>query len=121
MDFKFLGKILSDDRRVELRKSLIEKSTKYFYEDRSDSIPISCRFIPSELSKELEQSWFNEKERYVVYMENYEVMVLSKADDFVKFLNNREPWQDYDACIFDENLTFCIAITHNDEIKIINY
>lgn len=121
MDFNFLGEVLSDDRRIVLRKMLIEKLAGNFFADRSDSIPISCRFIPSKSADNLEEKWFSDGVTYIVYMENYEVMILSDAKNFLKFLNEREPWQDYDVCIFDENLTFCVALTHNDEVKVIDF
>ena len=32
----------------------------------------------------------------------------------IAFWNNREPWEDYDFCIFPESLAWCIGFTHND-------
>lgn len=119
MDFKFLGKVFSDDHKTELRQKLIKKLAIFFDSDRSDSIPISCRITALELYENVERSWFSTEDNYIVYMENYDVMVLSQAKTFIAFLEGREPWQDYDLCIFDEGITFCVALTHNDEVKFI--
>ncbi|MDR7090661.1 hypothetical protein [Cellvibrio fibrivorans] len=120
MDFTFLGEIISDESRVEFRRKLVGKLSKHFFMDRGESIPISCRINSSELANDLEKKWFHEGRRHIVYMENYDVMILSKVDDFLTFLANREPWQDYDVCIFDEEITFCVALTHNEEIKVVH-
>ncbi|PUA28740.1 MAG: hypothetical protein B0W54_09980 [Cellvibrio sp. 79] len=120
MNFTSLGEVLSDDCREELYNQLIAKSERFFLKDRSSSIPVACRFACSQSYDSFQREWFDEKLSYVVYMENYGVMVLTEPYKFLKFLEEREPWEDYDVCIFDRGLTFCVALTHNDEIKFIN-
>lgn len=53
----------------------------------------------------------------IVYMENYEVMIRTTAPAALKFLKDREPWEDFDVCIFDDEISWCVAMTHNDEAK----
>lgn len=120
MNFTSLGEVLSDDCKAELYNKLLTKSERFFLTDRSDSIPVACRFASSQCYEGFQIGWFDEKLSYVVYMENYGVMVLAEPYKFLKFLGEREPWEDCDVCIFDKELTFCVALTHNDEIKFIN-
>ncbi len=120
MNFDFLGENLSPERSAELRRNLLKRLKMNFFPDRQESIPISCRIKPVWQSSQLEKSWFRNISKVVVYMENYDLMVLAEIDDVLRFLNSREPWQDFDVCIFDEDMTWCAALTHNDEAKFLN-
>ncbi len=60
----------------------------------------------------------------IVYVENYETMIRTTAPAVLQFLKAREPWQDFDVCIFDDEISWCVALTHNDEakrVRLVNY
>ena len=120
MDFTFLGEVLTPERADKLRHKLLCRLTTHFFPDRMDSIPISCRIKPMQQGSQLNKAWFEKADSVVVYMENYEVMVRSTANTVLRFLNTREPWQDFDVCIFPEDVTWCAALTHNDEAKFVS-
>lgn len=53
----------------------------------------------------------------IVYIENYETMIRTTVPAVLQFLKAREQWQDFDLCIFDDGISWCVALTHNDEAK----
>lgn len=120
MDFSFLGKVLPSEQVAELRRKLLQKLDMHLYHDRMDSIPISCRIKPIKESRRLEAAWLPESKDIVAFMENYETMILTNANTLLPFLEKREPWQDFDVCIFDQEMTWCVALTHNDEVKFVS-
>lgn len=36
------------------------------------------------------------------------------------FYINLEPWEDYDFCVFDESYDWCIGVTHNDDVFLVD-
>lgn len=48
------------------------------------------------------------------YSERTEELFLTDFEDVCNFINNLEPWDEVDAEIFDENLEWVIAVTHED-------
>jgi hypothetical protein len=34
----------------------------------------------------------------------------------LQYLQKREPWEDYDICVFDESLDWCFGISHEDRL-----
>jgi hypothetical protein len=86
-----------------------------------DCIPIACQFLAAESSNRFEERWFAGEEAVVAFFENYNVMVLTKVKAVLSLLSQREPWQDWDICLFDWSVTWCAAITHNDEVKFLRF
>ena len=43
-------------------------------------------------------------------------LYLTEPESVLNYLAKRQPWEDYDICLFDESLEWCIGITHNDDI-----
>jgi hypothetical protein len=44
------------------------------------------------------------------------VLQLATVSEIIAFFKMRQPWQDKDYYVFDDTLTFCAAITHDDDI-----
>lgn len=121
MDFGFLGKELSLMEVAKLRKELVQKLDAHLCCDRVESMPIACRIRPMKDPGRLEASWFSHEKAVVVFLENDGVMVSTTVDALLLFLEKREPWQDFDMCIFDQGMTWCVALTHNDEVKLARF
>lgn len=121
MDFDFLGEVVSVEDAKILREKLVSRLTGSFFLDRVDSIPLACRIKPDEQDVDFDESWFSGRDEVIVYMENYEKMIRSNVAKTLLFLRGRESWQDYDVCIFDDELSWCAALTHNDEVKFLSF
>ena len=50
------------------------------------------------------------------YDEREKILYDTTMKDAVYFIENLEPWDQVDACIFDRNMNWVIAVTHEDAI-----
>lgn len=41
------------------------------------------------------------------------------ASRALEFMKLKEPWEDYDCCIFDESLSWCLGVNHNDGVTFV--
>ncbi|MDR6536757.1 hypothetical protein [Variovorax soli] len=117
MDFSFLGSLVAPAEAREIRAHLLRRLNSNFFPERSDALPIACRIEPLEQASELQEHWFSGIQAVIAYMENYDLMIRTTVPAVLKFLGAREPWQDFDVCIFDDEMNWCAALTHNDEAK----
>lgn len=119
MDFNFLGDILPAENVDELRHRLTKMIEPFRIPGRMDSIPIACQFRAAESFASFQNEWFAGEDVVVAFFENYNVMVLTNVKAVLSLLSQREPWQDWDVCLFNLSVTWCAAITHNDEVKFV--
>lgn len=117
MDFSLLGAAVPQSDASRMRARLLECLAGHFIPDRSGAIPIACRIEASEHADELQDGWFSGVNAVIVYVENDDLMIRATASAVPQFFKAREPWEDFDVCIFDEEMTWCVAVTHNDEVK----
>jgi len=117
MDFSHMGPLVPDSEAKQIRTRLLERLEGFLFSDRSDAIPLACRIEPTEHADELQENWFLGVQSVIVYMENYETMIRTTVPAVLQFLKARESWQDFDLCIFDDEIRWCVALTHNDEAK----
>ena len=47
---------------------------------------------------------------------DFDLLRIATPLEVLDYLKNKEPWEDYDICLFDDSLEWCVGITHNDEI-----
>lgn len=121
VDFDTLGQQIACDRFLAIRQLLLQKLKFFMPDDPCASIPIACRIEPQKLSLQFEESWLPQSGKLFLYMENYDLMILAAAERVSRFLQQREPWQDFDVCIFDQEITWCAALTHNDQMKFVSF
>lgn len=118
-EFAVLGHKLTLADSLEIRQQLLKRLHPYMFDDRLATLPMACRIKPQKQSSRFEESWLPKCGELSAYFENYDLMVLTTAERISNFLRQREPWQDFDVCFFDEKMTWCAALTHNDEMKYI--
>ena len=86
-----------------------------------DSSPIACQVRAAESFASFQNEWFAGEDVVVAFFENYNVMVLTNVKAVLSLLSQREPWQDWDVCLFNLSVTWCASITHNDEVKFVRF
>lgn len=114
-----LGRILPKDEMTEVLQSFLSRIGNHLNPEISTSAPIACRIRATISSPKLLNDWLITSVPLFAYFENYNIMVQASAQSLIGFIELREPWQDYDICIFDENFKWCAALTHNNEAKFI--
>ena len=63
-----------------------------------------------------EESFLKQSQQAYVYFENTSELYKATPAQLVAYLSKKEPWEDYDICIFDSGMKWCIGVTHNDDI-----
>lgn len=114
-----LGKEIDREKKEALLSRLVVRLEGRINRLFVESVPLSCRVLGVHF-EEISMDWYGCDESVFVYFENNEIMVIAPWSEVFEFFSNREPWEDYDACIFNSNIDRCIAITHNDEVKLID-
>lgn len=121
MDFSLIGEKLPAVEAENLRVRLMKQAEIHRITERMPGIPIACQINATETSDHIELAWFGGEETVIAFFENDNVMVRATVSFLLDFLAQREPWQDWDVCIFDCDVTWCAALTHNDEAKFVRF
>ena len=118
--FADLGQQVDPGQFLEFRQRLLQKLKLCLSDDLLPSMPIACRIQAQRQSRHFEESWLPQVGKLFLYVENYNLMIITSAERISRFLQEREPWQDFDMCIFNEDITWCAALTHNDQMKYVS-
>ena len=117
MKIATLGNSLPRVQMAGIRERLLGRLQDHLLTDISDSVPIACRLRPEEQADELQATWLLQAQKLIVYLENYDLMVRATATAALRFFSELEPWEDIDACLFDDSMDWCAAVTHNSQAK----
>jgi hypothetical protein len=107
-------------RRVEPRDvelSLIERFHKVYrhnVDKRPRNIPTWCTFesgrrMPKNI---LDQPWLKAYEQLFVFFEPHRQIWESSLFEIRDYLGKRQPWEDYDIYVFPNDMSWCVAFTH---------
>jgi hypothetical protein len=77
-------------------------------------VPIACRLLGVEKNGFFSGVSLGNKPEVFVYFESIQLVKRSGLADVQKYLSNKEPWEDYDICVFDESFGWFIGYTHNE-------
>jgi hypothetical protein len=84
------------------------------------NLPTACLLVGEENNDVLKTSYFIAFEQLYVLFEYPQKLFKSSPIDIIKFVSSKQPWEDYDICIFPASLIWCIGITHNDRIYLVD-
>lgn len=114
------GRALETGRAAELLKELRTRFRPVSSAAMASNIPTACllhgRHDPTYLRREP----FTSHTRILLLLEGSTCVQETTPAELVQYLNSREPWEDYDFCVTDETFTWCVGITHNDSIVIVD-
>lgn len=84
------------------------------------NVPTACT-----LTGRNERDYFNtpqflDNKSVLFYLEAAQILNRTTATAVAHYLAVREPWEDYDVCLFDESMEWCVGITHNDDVIVID-
>ena len=86
------------------------------YEDMPENVPTACTLAGLDGADMIASDEFRHKERLLVLFENPDELYVASGEQIFSYVSNRNPWEDYDLCIFDEAMTWCVGVTHDDKI-----
>jgi hypothetical protein len=75
---------------------------------------MACSLEGTEIMEDPSNLPIPEDLKVYAFYENTDELYFTTIKAMVHYLKNREPWEDYDICIFDSSVDWCLAISHED-------
>jgi len=101
-----------------LTKKFKDKFRKYTESEIPNNVPTACLLMGRKDHAYLDNPRFLKHKNILFYLEA--ACILHRASPMViaHYFLIREPWENYDVCLFDESFGWCVGITHNDDVII---
>jgi len=108
------GKIISSGRA----KSLVERFSSEFQPHVNpfyvNNVPMACKLDGFTIADDLSDLPISEDSRVYTFYENTDELYFTTIKAMAVYLANRQPWEDYDICIFDSSFDWCLGVSHED-------
>ena len=78
------------------------------------NLPTACALVSGQSADFTQVQQLAGAAGLLVYWDAGSKLRRSSIDEVEGFLATREPWEDYDFCIFPGNLAWCAGFTHDD-------
>lgn len=85
----------------------------------ADNVPAACALQGRRDSNYLDNEAFRNRRLVFFYFDNPAMLREANPGEIAEYYRKREPWEDYDFCVFDESLKWCVGVTHNDDIIVV--
>lgn len=93
-----------------------KKKFRFQPDDGYDNVPTSCYLQGHINPNAFNMPFFmNSKKVYMYFDFDNDLRILTPLD-VIKYKSQLQEWEDYDFCVFDDSLEWCIGVTHNDQI-----
>jgi|ERR1035438_1921805 hypothetical protein len=84
------------------------------------NVPTACVLQGRKDREYLGKPRFLNRKSVLFYLESAHCLRRTTPIEAADYFSAREPWEDYDVCLFDESLEWCVGITHNDDVIVID-
>jgi len=90
-----------------------EKLKKYYLLWNSLAKDLTVKCLPVE---EIKNVPFPSSKTVLLYDERQKIFYGTTIKDVIDYVQSFEPWDEVDACVFDKDMDWVVAITHEDKI-----
>jgi hypothetical protein len=80
------------------------------------NIPTACVLDGAIDEQVLGSTAFKKLDQIFLFVEGAGLVCKTTPDEIIDYLSLREPWEVYDLCLFDNDLEWCIGLTHNEQV-----
>lgn len=84
------------------------------------NLPAACQLRGIKDIDVLKASNFLNLNKVFYYFDSSNQLFEASPKEVSEYYNSRQPWEDYDFCIFDSEMRWCIGITHNDDVILVD-
>ena len=84
------------------------------------NLPTACQLDGLKNNNILESSKFLNIDKVFYYFDSSKQLFKASTKEITDYVKKRQPWEDYDFCIFDLEVKWCIGITHNDDVILVD-
>lgn len=113
------GGTVSDGEAAAIKKAFLAKFRGVDHARVPSNIPTACVLQGHDNPAYLKESRFLNRKSIFFYTDGGGLR-RSNPVEVLHYLEVREPWESYDICLFDETLSWCVGITHNDSIIVVD-
>jgi len=84
------------------------------------NLPTACTLDGVENESVLDSNRFLSQGDLYILFEYPRKLFVASPKSIVEYLRSKEPWEDYDVCIFSADLSWCVGVTHNDQVILVD-
>lgn len=121
---QFETQLPGDEVPQQEASQLVEKFIKRFRKckvpETPSNVPTACVLDGRKDRDYLVKPAFQRRNSVLFYLESGRVLRRTTPAEAANYFAVREPWEDYDVCLFDESLEWCVGVTHNDDVIVID-
>jgi hypothetical protein len=110
------GRTVPPDDAARLVETLRTKLVGKIDTSMAANVPLACRFMGAQTPGLSLNARLNGEMEVFLYFENLNEVRKSTIASLAAYLSVKEPWEDYDICVFDDRFKWFIGVTHNDAI-----
>jgi hypothetical protein len=108
------GEIISSGNAKLLVENFSSEFQPHIDSTLAGNVPMACSLEGAAISDDLSNLPISEDKKVYVFYENTNELYLTTIKAMAYYLKSREPWEDYDICIFDSSFDWCLAVSHED-------
>lgn len=103
-----------------LVEAFLDRFRKCKAPETPSNVPTACTLRGRKDREYLNKPQFLDRKSILFYLEAAQILRRTTPTAVADYFATREPWEDYDVCLFDESLKWCVGITHNDDVIVID-
>jgi hypothetical protein len=84
------------------------------------NLPTACQLMGEKDVDIMNSSNYLKLNKVYYYFDSSNQLFEASPKEISDYYNSRQPWEDYDFCIFDSDMKWCIGITHNDDVILVD-
>lgn len=116
------GRDVPSPRRETLIKQFLAAFRVFPPGEVPSNIPTACLIKGSHGPEVLADPTFRARKNIYFYLESGDVrenddLRICDALDLIQYVEQKEPWEDHDICAFDDSMTWCLAVSHEDTVS----
>lgn len=102
-----------------LRKAFLAKFRVFGAGKVPNNLPTACVLNGRRFPNYLNSPYFLTRKSVFFYLDGQSSLWETTPAQVLHYLSIREPWEDYDICLFDDTLEWCVGITHNNYVIVV--
>lgn len=111
-----LGTPLDEVGTNERIKLFYERFQQRRIQSYASNVPYACALDGILRPDIFQEDWFLSAARLYAFFEHPVEVFETTPDQVIEFTEKKEEWEDYDFCLFDESMNWCVCSTHNGDL-----
>lgn len=110
------GRKIESDEAKQIISNFRHAFRRLSPQEIPDNLPTACIIEGLENQNAFDDIKFLSLDQIYILFENEQELRSTTPKLLKDYYDNRQIWEDYDFCVFDEQYLWCIGVTHNGQI-----